>query len=101
LVKELCRILKYPKIEKLTRKINSFSANTFIAFHIKSTILVKPKLVIDISPDPKDNYLLSIADTIAADYLITGDKPHLLALKRFGETEIVTFSEFCKKLSIG
>lgn len=43
--------------------------------------------------DPKDNFLLSLAVDGKADYLLTGDKD-LLVLKKFGETEIRTISEF-------
>jgi uncharacterized protein len=43
--------------------------------------------------DPKDNFLLSLAVDGKADYLLTGDKD-LLALKKIGDTEIKTMSEF-------
>jgi uncharacterized protein len=43
--------------------------------------------------DPKDNFLLSLAVDGKADYLLTGDKD-LLVLKKIGETEIRTISEF-------
>jgi uncharacterized protein len=44
--------------------------------------------------DPKDGYLLSLSQLAKADYLITGDKKHLLPLKTFGKTKIVTPAEF-------
>jgi len=43
--------------------------------------------------DPKDNFLLSLAVDGKADYLLTGDKD-LLVLKKNGDTEIKTMSEF-------
>lgn len=43
--------------------------------------------------DPKDNFLLSLAVDGKADYLLTGDKD-LLVLKKIGDTEIKTISEF-------
>lgn len=43
--------------------------------------------------DPKDNFLLSLAVDGKADYLLTGDKD-LLVLKKIGNTEIKTISEF-------
>lgn len=48
-----------------------------------------------ISPvrDAKDLYLLSLADTIPADYIITGDKD-LLVLHTHNRTKIVTYTEF-------
>jgi putative PIN family toxin of toxin-antitoxin system len=48
-----------------------------------------------ISPirDINDLYLLSLADTIQADYIITGDKD-LLTLQVHNQTKIVTYNEF-------
>jgi len=43
--------------------------------------------------DPKDNFLLSLAIDGKADFLLTGDKD-LLVLKKIGNTEIKTISEF-------
>jgi len=43
--------------------------------------------------DPKDNFLLSLAIDGKADYLLSGDKD-LLVLKKIGNTEIKTISEF-------
>ncbi|MDR2206940.1 MAG: putative toxin-antitoxin system toxin component, PIN family [Flavobacteriaceae bacterium] len=43
--------------------------------------------------DVKDLYLLALADTIEADYLITGDKD-LLTLKAHNKTKILTYKEF-------
>ncbi len=43
--------------------------------------------------DPKDNFLLSLAVDGKADYLLTGDKD-LLVIKKIGNSEIKTISEF-------
>ncbi|GHT35160.1 hypothetical protein AGMMS49574_23970 [Bacteroidia bacterium] len=53
---------------------------------------IKTQAVSDIRDD-KDLYLLSLADTIHADYILTGDKD-LLVLRHHNNTQIVTFSEF-------
>lgn len=42
------------------------------------------------SPDPADDYLLALCEAALADYLVTGDKSHLLALKRHANTPIIT-----------
>ena len=42
------------------------------------------------SPDPKDNYLLAVAQAAQAELLVTGDKSHLLRLKKHRSTRIVT-----------
>lgn len=43
--------------------------------------------------DIKDLYLLSMAEKIPADYIVTGDQD-LLVLKNHKETRIITFAEF-------
>lgn len=45
---------------------------------------------VDVSEDPADNFLLAMAEVGRADYLATGDKRDVLALKRHGPTRIVT-----------
>lgn len=52
-----------------------------------------------ISPirDEKDLYLLALADTVQADYILTGDKD-LLVLKKHNKTCILTYVEFCQLL---
>lgn len=46
------------------------------------------------SPDPWDNFVLAAALGGRADYLVTGDKSDLLALRSFGPTRIVTIRQF-------
>lgn len=47
--------------------------------------------------DEKDLYLLSLADTIKANYIVTGDKD-LLVLEKHNRTKIMTITEFMKLL---
>lgn len=58
-----------------------------------------PKKKIDFPTDPKDAYLLELAEESKADYLITGDKKHLLPLKHWKKTVIISSSDFLKILS--
>ena len=46
------------------------------------------------SPDPWDNFVLAAVLGGRADYLVTGDKSDLLALRSFGPTRIVTIRQF-------
>lgn len=46
-----------------------------------------------LSRDPKDNFLLNLAEASKADFLVTGDKD-LLVLNPFKRTLIVTPSDF-------
>ena len=56
--------------------------------------------VVDRSPDPNDNFLLAMADAGTADYLVTGDKRDVLALKRHGHTQILTAKALLPLLGI-
>jgi putative PIN family toxin of toxin-antitoxin system len=53
--------------------------------------------VIDLCRDAKDNFLLALAKDGNADYLISGDED-LLIIQKFGDTEILTYTEFELKL---
>ncbi len=57
--------------------------------------IVEPKEQIDlISQDPRDNRILEAALGGKVDYIISGDKKHILSLKKFEEIEIISAQEF-------
>jgi putative PIN family toxin of toxin-antitoxin system len=49
------------------------------------------------APDPKDSYLLAMAEASEADFLVTGDKG-LLGAKRHGPTRILTARAMVERL---
>jgi putative PIN family toxin of toxin-antitoxin system len=85
------KIRKYVSVEDITE---------FFKLTEASCIFQKI-LVTAVSPirDRKDLYLLSLADTIQADYILTGDKD-LLVLQTHNQTQIVTYSAFVAQLNI-
>jgi len=58
--------------------------------------LVSVTSIIDIFLDPKDNFVLALAQDGNASHLLTGDKD-LLVLKKFGSTSILTWAEYLSK----
>ena len=52
------------------------------------------------APDPKDSYLLALAEAGQAEFLVTGDK-ELLALGSHRTTKIVSAREFAETLAAG
>lgn len=62
----------------------------------KNTKLVVSFSKVNISSDKKDNRYLACALDGKADYLITGDEKHLLSLRKFGQTKIISPKEFLK-----
>jgi predicted nucleic acid-binding protein len=85
------RVTRYPKIRA---RLKPALAGRLINDLREVAVVVETLPPVDVSPDPYDNYLLSIASGGQADYLATGDKPHLLALRRHGRTQIVSVRDF-------
>ncbi|QVL47952.1 MAG: putative toxin-antitoxin system toxin component, PIN family [Thiocapsa sp.] len=88
---ELMRVTRYPK---LRARLKPALAGRLVNDLRQIAVLVKTLPPVDASPDPYDNYLLSIASGGQADYLVTGDKPHLLALGGYAGTNIASVRDF-------
>jgi hypothetical protein len=88
---ELMRVTRYPKIrERLSPAVAGRLIN-----ELRDIATVIGRLpVITASSDPDDNYLLAMALAGSADFLVTGDKRDLLALKLYEGTRIMTVREF-------
>ena len=95
-LEEFRRVTRY---DKLRPYIDPATAGTLhnelrkIAQHVGRLPKVKR------SPDAADDYLLALAQTASADYLVTGDKSGLLALKRHGKARIVTARQFSETVA--
>lgn len=96
LVDELIAVASRPKIKKYVsqedilqtlRLIELFCTNAIIQRNAESEIR-----------DIKDLYLLSLAETIKADYILTGDKD-LLVLHKHKQTIILTLTDFYELLT--
>jgi predicted nucleic acid-binding protein len=64
--------------------------------HLAVVLRTLPEL--EVSPDVGDNFLLAMAQAGDADFLVSGDKRHVLSLKTFGTTQIVTARQMIEKL---
>ena len=63
---------------------------------LAETVLPLPR--VERSPDPSDDYLLALSEVGQADYLVTGDKSGLLALRRHKGTRIISASDLVELL---
>ena len=69
-------------------------------FLVKTALPVSPSEKIELCRDPKDDFLLEIANAGDADYLVTGDED-LLVLKAIKRTRIIRLAEFRALLTEG
>lgn len=94
---EVIKVFQYPKINKFLQPKHFQTLNYLLE---EESILVYPQKRISLSKDPKDNIYLECCLEGKANYLITGDKKHLLPLKKFHQTKIISPNKFLKCLNI-
>jgi putative PIN family toxin of toxin-antitoxin system len=90
-IDELMRVTRYPKIRE---RLAPALAGRLINEIRDLAVLLTELPVVTASPDPYDNYLLAMAASGSADFLVTGDKRDLLALRLFEGTKIITVRDF-------
>ena len=93
LINELVVVLSRPKVSKYISTESMWTLMREKCYAIEEY----PVADADIR-DPKDVYLLSMADAIPADFIVTGDYD-LLTLGKYNRTPILSFSDFMQVLS--
>ena len=97
LIEEFIRIASHEKIRKY---VTEGRVNQTLDLMKTSCILssIKKNTVSSDIRDANDLYLLSLAETVNAEYILTGDKD-LLILQSHNQTRIVTYSMFFPQMS--
>jgi uncharacterized protein len=95
-------------LDELKHKLNSQKFATygitqtdiddFVAFYEQAVLVITINQKVSLSRDPKDNMFLELAQAVAANYIVTGDKD-LLDLKKIKDTKIIKPSEFLEILN--
>lgn len=94
---ELRRALKYSKIKKIYG-LKDKEIDNYIKGLLRVSELVNPKEKLHVvKEDPEDNKFLEAVEASGADFIVTGDK-HLLNMKKYRNTEIVTPTMFLKEI---
>jgi len=94
---EFRRVSRYPK---LRRFLKPAEAGNMVNGLLRQATVLENLPTVDLSPDPNDNPVLAMAGAARAQYLVTGDKADLLALRTIGAARIVTAREFVESLGI-
>ena len=92
LLTEFMRIASCDRIKKYAPEERTKETMNLMCVSCKK-VAIENKAVSHLLRDTNDLYLLSLADTIGADYILTGDKD-LLTLQTHNKTKIVTYNEF-------
>jgi uncharacterized protein len=90
---EFRRVSRYPKV---ARYFAPYRAGTLLNLLSTEAQVVTDLPSVNLSPDPDDNPLLAIAITGKADYLVSGDKQHLLTLQ-VPDLTITTATQFLER----
>ncbi len=87
---EFRRVTRYPRLQ---RYLPPAAAGTMVNEIRALAELLDQLPAVTVCADPADNFLLAMAEAGEADYLVTGDSRHLLAMGRHASTRIVTARE--------
>ena len=92
---EFRRVTRY---RKLRRFLKPHEAGTLVRGVRARAVIVSELPDIDLVDDPGDNLVIATALAGDADYLVTGDRRHLLHLKKVRRTRILTARELTWRL---
>jgi uncharacterized protein len=96
-LEEFRRVSREPRMRPL---LDSSAAGTMVNELRQLAVLLTDLAQIEISVDPFDNFLLSMARGGRADYLVSGDRAGVLVLAQFEATKIVTARQMLHELRL-
>jgi putative PIN family toxin of toxin-antitoxin system len=96
-IAEFRRVSRYPKIASL---LPAPRAGRLVRRMRDRAAMFGELPAVDRCRDPHDNFLLAMAQTANAHFLVTGDKADLLVLGSHKSTRIVTAREFADIIKI-
>lgn len=88
-IDELLRVMEYPKF-----KFSDEQKDKFLLILLEiATLVTTTSRVNIIKEDPSDNLILEPSNEMKIDYIVSGNE-HLLKLKEFKGTKIITAKQF-------
>lgn len=93
---ELCRVLQYPKIAQRL-PLSKDSLKKFLERLIDAAAWTADEVTVVFCEDSADDIYLSCVKEAQANVLVSGDQ-HLLKIKKFEETSIMTTRDFLEYL---
>ena len=96
-IAELAEVLARPRIRRL---VDADEANAILENLAVRALVLNDLPAVDLSPDPSDNPILAAAIAGNADFVVSGDKKHVLSLGEVDGIPIVTARDALKGLSL-
>ena len=96
-IAELAEVLARPRIRRL---VDADEANAILENLAVRALVLKDLPTVDLSPDPSDNPILAAAIAGNADFVVSGDKKHVLSLGEVNGIPVVTARDALKGLSL-
>ncbi|MBE8540560.1 putative toxin-antitoxin system toxin component, PIN family [Geoglobus acetivorans] len=97
ILKEIARVLEYPKIKTVLEKAGMDSKEVLKEISGISKVVNPEKKLEIIREDPEDNKFLECALESGAEYIVSGDK-HLLGAGEFEGIKIIPAREFIERM---
>ncbi len=98
ILNEISKVLVYPKLAELFKRAGTHPREILKTI-VENSTPVKPKRRVKIiKEDPADNRILECALEANCDFIVSGDK-HLLRLRKFKRTRILSPREFVELIS--
>ena len=94
-IAEFARVLARPRIRRL---VDADEANALVESIAARAVVLDILPEVDISPDPADNPILATAIAGNADFIVSGDKKHVLSLGEVRGIPIVTARDALDRL---
>lgn len=98
IIEEISEVLRRPEIKKFIRLTPTEIRKIIKALKTRAYITPAEIKVNVIETDPTDNKFLACALEGLADYIVTGDKKHILPLKNYYGIKIITPKQFITKV---
>lgn len=97
IIEEISQTLQYQRLREVYESAN-VNRQQLMETVLRAGKLVQVKSSVSVvDEDPSDNKFLECVLASEADYVVSGDR-HLVKLKKYGKTRVVTVGEFIKVL---
>ena len=90
-IEEISRASRYPRVRQ---RIGPAEVGWLVNRIRDRALMIERLPRVDVSPDPADNFLLGMAQAGDAEFLVSGDKTGLLAIRQHRNTRVIPVTEF-------